>query len=402
MPTEPSHMRRQIDVVLNGTRIPIDEAVFTVLLENSVAANYSDYKKALESSSITFDSLVALARTGDIPYVLFFAPRPMAEAQVKSKTEKLLAGVTKEIFAVNSRDRVHLRDIELIVKDLLRKQELLKKNDSTLIRNRIVGLLSRPGRTPEEDAAKLMEALGLSHGAIRVARSKADALEVVTARLEANQILVSRGVPNAMPQNLTKLKGNFSGMAIRDAKVPYIFLAGGNRGDSQEPAGRMLFTLVLMAVLVAKKKFMPVTYDGSSAGTDIGPEYDIVGAILMPAETLRGLSLGVLDDVKAAAEVLQVTPSAIAVRAMRLGMISPAAADDHLQELRLEFSQRPKSQARSLATVKAVRRYNGREFSRRMLDVLDAGRISRGEFCRVVCLRRIRPHQINAFREAVQ
>lgn len=401
MATEPSHMRRQIDVVLNGTRIPIDEAVFTVLLENSVAANYSDYKNALESSSITFDSLVALARTGDIPYVLFFAPLPVAEAQVRSKTDKLLAGVTKETFAVNSRDRVHLRDIELIVKDLMRKQELLKRNDSTLTRNRIVGLLSRPGRTIEEDAAALMEALGLSHDSIRVARSKADALEVVTARLEANQVLVSRSVPNAMPQNLTKVKGNFSGMAIRDAKVPYIFLAGGNRGDSEEPAGRMVFTLVLMAVLVAQKKFMPVTYDGSSAGTDVGPEYDIVGAILMPAKTLHGLPLGMLDDVKAAAEVLKVTPSAIAVRAMRLGMISPAAADAHLQELGREFSQRPRSQTRTLGTMKAVRRYNGREFSRRMLDVLDAGRISRGEFCRVVCLRRIRPHQINAFREAV-
>jgi hypothetical protein len=401
MATELSHMRRQIDVVLNGTRIPIDEAVFTVLLENSVAANYNNYKNALESFSITFDSLVALARTGDIPYVLFFAPLPVAESQVRSKTEKLLAGVTKETFSVNSRDRVHLRDIELIVKDLLRKQELLKRSDSTLIRNRIVGLLSRPGRTPEDDAATLMEALGLSHDAIRTARSKADALEVVTARLEANQVLVSRGVPNAMPQNLTKVKGNFSGMAIRDAKVPYIFLAGGNRGDSEEPAGRMVFTLVLMAVLVAQKKFMPVTYDGSSAGTDVGPEYDIVGAILMPAETLRGLPLGVLDDVKAAADVLHVTPSAIAVRAMRLGVISPAAADAHLQELRREFSQRPRSQARTLGTVKAVRRYNGREFSRRMLEVLDAGRISRGEFCRVVCLRRIRPHQINAFREVV-
>lgn len=402
MAVEPSHMRRRIDVVLSGTRIPIDEAVFIVLLENSVAANYSAYKKALESSSITFDALVSLARTGDIPYVLFFAPLPVAEAQVKSKTDKLLAGVTKKTFALNSRDRVHLRDIELIVKDLLRKQEVLKTNDSTLARNRIVGLLSKPGRTPEDDANKLMEALGLSHNAVRAARTGADAIEAVTARLEANQVLVSRGVPNAMPQNLTKVKGNFSGMAIRDAKVPYIFLAGGNRGDSQEPEGRMLFTLVLMAVLVAKKKFMPVTYDGSSAGNNSRPEYDIVGAILMPAETLRSLSFEGLDEVKAAANVLKVTPSAIAVRAMRLGMISPAAADAHLQELRREFSQRPKSQARSLATVKAVRRYNGREFSRRMLDVLDAGRISRGEFCRVVCLRRVRPHQINAFREAVQ
>jgi hypothetical protein len=389
-----------IDVLLNGTRTPIGKAVFTALLDNSVASTYAAYGKALESSSIDFTDLVFLARKGEIPYVLFFAPLQFVEEQIKAKTDKLLSGLTKDTFSVNSRDRVDLRDIELIVKDLLRKQELLKKNDKTLTPNKIVGLLGKPGRSVEEDAAKLMNALGLSHDLIRSARKKEDALELLIGRLEANQILVSRSVNNFMPQRITGVK--FSGMTIKDAKVPYIFLSGGEHGDYQEPAGRMVFTLALMSVLVARKIFAPVAYDGSNAGSDVGREYDIVGAMLMPIQELRGTSFGSLDDVKTAADNFKVTPSAMAVRAMRLGLIMPEHAASHLKELRREYSQRAKTQARQPKAVNAVRKYNGREFSRRMIDVLDAGQMSSKEFCRVVCLRRIKPQDIDDFREAVR
>jgi hypothetical protein len=56
-----------------------------------------------------------------------------------------------------------------------------------------------------------------------------------------------------MPQRLTHVK--FSGMTIRDNKDPFIFLAGGDHGDDQEPDGRTLFTLALITVLVARRIF---------------------------------------------------------------------------------------------------------------------------------------------------
>ena len=268
-----------IDVLLHGTATAIDEAVFTTLLDNSVAGTYAGYRHALKSGSIKFSDLVFLARKGDIPYCLFFAPLPLVEAQVATKTSKLLAGVSKETFSINSRQRVKLQDVELIVKDLIRKQELLKRHDASLTRNRIVGLLRKPGRSTEEDGARLASLLGVDR--MRTARTKGDALEALIAGLEANQVFVSRSVPHYMPQRLNHV--SFSGMTIRDNKVPYIFLAGGDHGDYQEPEGRTTFTLGLLAVLVARKVFAPVTWDGQSTGSDVGPEYDITGAMLMPA-----------------------------------------------------------------------------------------------------------------------
>ncbi|QHN30795.1 hypothetical protein GII32_10745 [Gordonia amarae] len=389
----------QLGVRINGQTVPIDRAVFVELLENSVASSYVGYEKALQSGAITFSDLVELARRGQIPYCLFFASLPLVREQVAAKTRKLLAGITKHTFSINSRDVVEMRDVELIVKDLLRKQELLKRCDSTLTKNSIVGLLGRPGTSPAADADKLMAELGLTHQAIIAAGDKTAALAHIITRLEANQVLVSQSAPSVMPQRLTV---GFSGLTIKDAKVPYVFLAGGDPGDYQEPVGRRIFTLTLLAVLVARKIFAPVTYDGSSVEQDVGREYDIVGEILMPATQFQGLRLGSLDDVKTVSDYFKVTASAVAVRAMRLGVLDGAVTKRYLDELRREYEQISRPPMRSPLVVNALRKYNGRELSLRMLDALDTGKVSAKDFCRVVCLNHIQPAQIDDYRQAVR
>ena len=389
-----------MDVVLESRHVEIDRRVFVDLLENSVASGRAPYTKALEKKVISFSALVELARAGDIPYSLFFAPYALVQAQLKAKTEKLLQGLTKDTFSLNSRATVELRDIELIVKDLLRKQEMLKKYDRTLVENPIVGVLRKPGRTVAHDAQILSDALGFGEGSIRTANTKEAALELLIRHLEDHQVLVARSVNNFMPQRLQGVA--FSGMTIKDAKVPYIFLAGGDHGDYQEPAGRQIFTLVLMAVLVARKIFAPVTYDGSSLAPTPGREYDIVGEMLMPATMMKTAELVSLEAVKSAADLFMTTPSAVAVRAMRLKLIKPEVADGYLGQLRAEYENRLRPHVRAPKAVNAIRKYNGREFSVRMLDALDAKKLSARDFCRTVCLNKIKPSEINTFREALQ
>lgn len=389
-----------IEVLLDGKSIAIDRAVFRTLLDNSVAGTYADYEKALGSGTIHFSSLVRLARKGDIPYPLFFASLPLVQAQVEAKTQKLLAGISRDTFQVGTRAKVELRDVELIVRDLIRKQELLKKHDSSLTRNHIVGLLRKAGPSPEADAARLMAAIGLTHGDLRSCRKKASALDLLIGRLEAKQVLVARSVQHYMPQRLDHV--SFSGMTVRDPKVPIVFLAGGEHGDNQEPVGRTIFTLALMTVLVARRIFKPVTWDGQSTGTDLGREYDTVAAMLMPADRMRALGPTSLDDMKSAADEFKVTPSAVTVRAMRLGQINGSTAQGHLERLREEYEQRPKVKGMSqIKPENAVRKYAGQELSRRMLDVMDSGAISPKEFCRAVCLNKLGPDQLGDLRRAV-
>ncbi|RPE73811.1 MULTISPECIES: hypothetical protein [unclassified Frondihabitans] len=386
-------------VLLGRQRIAIEETVFTALLENSVANHRADYVNALEASAITFDKLVHLARIADIPYVLFFAPTPVVEAQLEKKTDKLLQGLTKSSFSLNSRNEVALRDIELIVKDLLRKQELLKKHDKSLVTNTVVRALSKPGRTIPDDAQKLLDLLELPADAIRSVNKKEDATRKLIEALEAKQILVAQSQNNYMPQLLRGVK--FSGITIKDSKVPYIFLAGGDEGENQEPAGRRTFTLVLLTVLISRGIFAPVTYNGRTAAPAENREFAIAAEILMPVLEFRKTQVDTLASAKETADLFKVTPSAAIMRALRLGMTTQDIANAHLRTLDSEYAAREKPQPRPPKAVNAIRRYNGSELSRRMMAVHDSGGISSGEFCRAVCLNKIKPAQIGEFRAAL-
>lgn len=390
-----------IDVLLDGDALQIDEEVFKTLLDNSVAGTYVDYEKTLASGSIKFAKLLWLARKGEIPYPLFFAPLSLVKAQVDAKTQKLLAGVSKDTFQIGTREKVELRDVELLIKDLIRKQEMLKKYDGSLEKNKIVGLLRKPSASPQADADRLMSAIGLTHGELRRCKKKEDALALIIARLEANQILVAQSVQRYMPQRLVG-PVTFSGMTIRDSKVPYVFLAGGDHGDKQEPFGRRVFTLALMTVLIARKVFKAVTWNSQSVSTDLGYEYDVAGAMLMPSTLMRELDLSTLGGVKTAAEEFKVTPSAVTVRAMKLGLVSGENTQRFLCELREEFDSIPKRKGgNNIYPWNAVRKYAGRELSRRMFLVMESGAIPPKEYCRVVCFNKLKPNQLAELKQVV-
>lgn len=391
-----------MDVLLsiNGVEVPIERDVFEALFLNSVVAARANVEKALGGEPLSFRSFLELARQAEIPYPLFFAPLDVVNEQVRLKNQKLMSGFTKDHFSIHSRQRVNLSDIELILKDLLRKQSLLRKHDRSLSINPIVGLLKKRRGTVAEEAELLLHALQLDRSAIRSARTKEGAVDVLIERLEAAQVLVSRSAKNFMPQTMPR-EARFSGITLKDKKVPMIFLATGEEGEHLEPSGRRLFTLTLLAVLVARDTFAPVNYNGHSKESGAPHEYDLTAEILMPQTEMRSTDVGDLDRIKAAADHFRVTPSAVAMRARRLGTLGQESFEAHMDTLRAEYSQRADTPKRSLLPINGLKRYNGIECSRRMLRLLDGGAMSAADFRRVMFSNKLPASQIRAYREAV-
>lgn len=393
-----------INVVLDGSPVPIDPEVFEILFDNSVVASKAGVRHARERGEIKYADLVKLANEAEIPYPLFFAPLAVVREQARMKTQKLMAGFTQRDFSMNSRNEVRLSDIELIVKDLLRKQQFLRL-DSTLKTNVVVGCIKRPAATAAEDAALLMERIRLGRHDLRDTRNREKALDLLISRLENEQILVSRSSAGFMPQRLPA-RAQFSGLTIKDTKVPYIFLASGDEGEhlELEPTGRRVFTLTLLAVLIGRGTFAPVTYDGRTTDETAGRAYDITAEILMPAAEVREArdDLRTLDGVQAVADIWKVTPSAMAVRGRRLGLIDRPRFEDYVAELAARYARRAKPTMRRPLAVRALRRYNGVECSRRMLVLHDSGRINAADFCRVMFSNKLRPRDIGEFRAALR
>jgi hypothetical protein len=385
---------------LDRETVALDRSVFTALFDSSVVYSRAPYEHALESSTIRFPEFVKLARTAHIPYALFFAPPEVVKAQLEDNTRRLLSGVSKDSFSLNSRSSVRLADVELIIKDILHKQSLIKEHDTSLIENRVVGSLRRSTGSVVQDAEVLRNLVGLDLGAIRAARTKEKALEVLIDTLETSQVFVSRSQNGFMPQSLPR-GVSFSGLCVKDKKVPFIFLTSGERGSNPEPAGRKLFTLTLLTAFIAVGRFAPVSYDDQTGDLVTGREYELAEEILMPAPDVLRLSASTLEDVKAAADALKVTPSAFVMRARRVGLLDADGARAYLDALAAEYADRKKQQSRASLPQNAVRKYAGAEYSRRMLRQLDRGAITPREFCRVVCLNKLGPTQIPLLRASL-
>ena len=372
-----------INVMLDRVATQIDREAFSALFEQSSVANYAAVKKALDTGSISLRDLIAHARKAEIPYPLFFASREVVYEQVRIKREKLLQGFSaKREFSMNSRHRVDLAQVELIVKNLQFKQDWMKR-DRSIPLNPIIGILRRSRAPVAEDAAKLMSALDLDAAALRSAKNKSEALNLLIEKLEAKNILVAQSVQDQMPQRLPAGKV-FSGMTVKDNKLPFIFIASGDEGEAFEPIGRRILTLTLMAVLVARGQFATVTYNGHTTQERSNREYWLTAEILMPEAEFRRVTLGDLDEVHKASSVFKVTPSAIVMRAQRLKMIGPEEAKSYLDDIRDSFDALERTPRTKMLPMNALRKYNGQECSRRMLALYDAGAITTGDFCRVM------------------
>lgn len=390
-----------MNVTIARTQVPIDRDVFAALVEQSVVCDRAAVRDALRDGTITHRKLVGLAREAEIPYPLFFASPAVAHEQLRIKREKLMKGFNKKAeFAMNSRNRVHLPLVELIVKDLLRKQAYLR-TDKSLPRNEVVGLLRKPGASVSDDAKRLLDKLELSPSDLQGAKNKTAALSLLVAKLEAQDVLVAQSVKKYMPQTMPK-NAKFSGMTVKDSKVPYIFIASGDEGEKIEPVGRRVFTLTLLAVLVSRSRFVTVNYSSYTPDEEMPREYDIAAEILMPADDFRGADLNSLDAVRDASEVFKVTPSAVVMRGRRLGLLERDDADAYFQELQASYQNADDHPWNAMLQVNALKKYNGLECSRRMLAILDGGGISHGDFCRVMFSNTMRTRaQVNDFRAAV-
>lgn len=381
--------------------VDVSLETFQILLEHSIVADTKVVRRALKRGRVPLSDLRDIARRVDTPYPLFFADPDVARAQVEIKNALILEGVSKSTFSWNSRSNVTVWDVELIVKDLLRKQQALKTLDPTIQMNPIVGMLRRSRAGVARDAEALRLALGLDLTTLRAMRAKGAAFNYLAATLEGSNLLVSQSQKDVMLQRLPKGK-SLSGIAVRDPKLPYLFVTGGESDSQQEPAGRRILTLTLLAAMVARGSFKPVSFNSQTAEPFEAIEWQLAEEVLMPAVEFEAFDVNTLDAVKALATHLKVTPSATVMRALRLNRLSRDEGATLLEELRHEYSKVPKKPGRSVAPVVAVPRYAGLEYTKRMLSQVDVGHLSARDFCRVVALNRLKPSQLRELRVALQ
>lgn len=386
-----------ISVSLDGQKIAINRKLYTELFDNSVVYGLAPYQHSLENGTISFKNFVELARKADIPYALFLSPSTLVLAHIKRKNDLIVEGVSKHAFSMNSRGSVQLRDIELIIKDILRKQAILKKHSPELELNKILGSLVKHSKlSVEEQANKLRALLDIDLAYIQ-AHNKEKAFQHIVEKLEEAQVFVSQSSRGYMPQTIQD-HVHFSGTCVKDKKIPFIFLNNRDESKSFEPKGRKVLTLVLLAVCLAKAQFSPISYDEQSKDVIADVTFQIAEEILIPRKALGDVSCESLEDINKFADAFCVTPSAFIMRLRRLSLIDDKKATEYMKILQDRFSALPKPQMSSPKPTTAVQKYNGTAYSKAVLELMDTKVITKADARRILLLNK----QPTSFLEALR
>jgi len=75
---------------------------------------------------------------------------------------------------------------------------------------------------------------------------------------------------------------------VASSMLPFIFIASGDEGEKYEPAGRRVFTLALLAVLVARGTFATVSYKDHTSNETTFREWEITASIRLMRQLFGG------------------------------------------------------------------------------------------------------------------
>lgn len=199
-------------------------------------------------------------------------------------------------------------------------------------------------------------------------KKKADALAYIIKQLEEKNINVSQGV--LTNKILPEVKGvrdvykGTSGFAIKDEKVPFIFIPSEINPDEKD--GRQIYTLIYLLVVIGLEEYdYIITKDFKAsllAARGLQKRiYDIASEFLLPqekTEELRGVIIteAIRDDLSSR---YKITPSAVTVILRKRGHIPDQATYEALLPERRPET-RDNGPRRHPRIDVSVRKFNGR------------------------------------------
>jgi len=358
-----------ISVKIDGNKVEISKPSFVNLLDYPLIKELKIYKEALHNSEVSFPNLKDLANRACVPYPLFFAPENIINEQIRRKDKLVYQKLpSKNEISIASRGTLNISDIELIARDLGRKQEFIKRRvlvDSVI--NPFVGIACTGKKINKSivfTAKHIREYLDLDLCIFR-SKSKKEALTYLCRLAEKINIFIAFSSRDFMPQNLRR-EVLFSGMCIKDSRFPFVFINRRELDDNPvilESEGRQIFTIMCMLVCISLNKFVFSIKDMKKTDDSFKNIFLIAGEIIVPKSDLVGLRIDSIDKLKDLAKKFKVTPSLLLMRLIDLGQISKTTSDMYFNVLKRARIGK-KEGGRRPNTVDGYIKYNGERFSK--------------------------------------
>ncbi len=364
----------------------INSEVFQLLFNNTVVHRLKKYQNSLLNNEIQFSDFIDLSRKGEVPYPIFFLERQYIDKIIQDYNKRVFFGVSKELLSISSRGDFELADISLILKDITRKQNFIKKAITS--ENVLSGRFAKPQKSIEEQATEIRELIGYDFGKV-FKLNKKETFNLIDSGLSNQNVYISLYSHNYSPQYILK-NLQFSGVAINDRKCPFIFVKAGDNSNRIEPWGRRLFTVALLLSCLLHGDCRPVTMDGFSRDLASNEHYTFAEELLMPACIFQEEPCSSYENIKTISNRYSVSPSATVMRLFRLNRITSQVKDQYLDLIFEEWNKiaAKKVPPKPISQPLGIARYNNRTVVKYILNKYDTKEIGAPEARNLLCYKK--------------
>lgn len=355
-------------VTVNGTNsTEIEDSVVERVLNLYPEEQLSKrkvFQKAFAGGVIKLSDLKEECDKLLIPWQMFFLDKTNHKKQIehieKTRADKVSASLLAK--------RKGAGDVtsKRIIDRLIRLQSFVSEN-TTLPNNSFCDSLK--GMRVEEAAKQLILHFLIDQPWFWDSRGKGVALTRLIKLVESKSINLSQGVlQNKMLPHHSVVKGdlykNTSGFAIKDNKVPFLFLPSEINPDEVE--SRQIFTLIYLLVIVGLGEYKYFLEKDFTAKVLVGGDrmsrriFDITTEVLIPnseTDKLRGkkITLSLRDEL---ASKFKVSPSAL-VTTLRIRKVITKAEYDVLKPEKYKPGTRTSGPMRPQKISTSVQKFCG-------------------------------------------
>ena len=345
------------------------------------------YLNAIETGLISMTKLIELCERSEIPYPILLMPYEDVKLQVEEYCRIIFSGVGKNNVSIASRGNIELGVISPLLKDIARKQQVLKKIKDCPTPSQIVSFLIRnkgANNCPEEQVNMLRRMIGYDVDEV-FALSKQATFEYFSELLAKQNVCVSLYSHGLTPRLMCC--DDFRGIVMKDKKFPFLFIKSSG-AHSVDLWGVHIFTLAVLTLCLALNKSGAVLIGDEDAVIDDVGSYlmSLAEEFLMPKKSFVSLNDLGIADIKRLANRYSVTPSAMCMRLWHIGAIDKATKTDIMDSLEESFREYKRSSHNyaNRITERDVIKYNGSLLTRSVVGAYHRGSLDKGAAERIL------------------
>lgn len=301
-----------------------------------------------------------------VPWQMFLLDKKNLEKQIFHIEKQRLHNVSSKLIA--KRKGSGNVTSKRIVDRLIRQQNYTTQSGS-FAKNPFCGSLK--GRQIKSSARYIESHFDISTVRFRSFSTKESALDYLIERVEAKSVNVSRGVlTNKILPHSAVVPGdvykNTSGFAIRDEKVPFVFLPSEINPD--EVASRQIYTLVYLLTVIGLDQYDYVLNKDFAAKMMFGSKvnkkiHSITSEFLLPSDEisqLQGSNISITKRDELAARY-KVSPTALVTTLKVRKIIDQPKYDEILPDAFVPGKRSSSSGARTPKVSTSAKKFCGQQ-----------------------------------------